>query len=217
MALEAVSSIIVDLSTAGADPPAVRPFAVIAQSVLLSCESLGANGAGAAFEKAYLIRSFLKAREEYRTDSTIAAVIGAVENLIARDPSDEVRPNAIMDHIAELIEANDLDVIDPLVAIVRESANVHDAVTLDCLEVDIALRRGRFDAAFAAIDDVLAMELYETHLAIPLSKGLGKVFQTLERLIPQGSCPTEQLRAVSDKVRARVEDLHAQILAESAG
>ena len=121
-----------------------------------------------------------------------------------------------MDHIAELIEANDLDAIDPLVAIVRESSNVHDAVTLDCVEVDIALRRRQFAAAFAAIDDVLA-EFYEPHLTIPLSKGLGKVFQTLERLIAEGNYPTEQLRAVSDRVRARVEDLHTQILAESAG
>jgi hypothetical protein len=217
LALQAVSSIIVDLSTAGSDPATVRPFAVIAQGMLLSCGSLGVNGARAAFEKAYLIRSFLKARVEYRQDPSIGGVIEAVEAVIARDPSDEVRPNAVMDHIAELIGANDLDAVDPLVAIVRESANVHDAVTLDCLEVDIALRRGQFDGAFEAIDHLLGMDLYESHLALTLGRGLGKVFQTLERTLAEGSGPTEQASIVLGRLRARAEQLHAQVLAESGG
>ena len=110
--------------------------------------------------------------------------------MIARDPSDEVRPNAVIDHINELVQAGDLDATDPLVATLREAANAHDAVTLDCVQADIDLRREQFDSALPAIEALVNAELYESHLALPLSQGLGKVFQTLEQLVADGVGPS---------------------------
>ena len=48
MALVAVSSIVVDLSTAGSSAATMRPFAQLAARILLSCESFGGKAATAA-------------------------------------------------------------------------------------------------------------------------------------------------------------------------
>lgn len=217
VALEAVSAIIVDLSTAGSNVAIVRPFAAMAERALISCESFGANSARLAYEKAYLVRSFLNRRVEYRDDPTIAVVLRKIDEVIARDPSDEVRPNAVIDHINELVRAGDLDATDPLVATLRLTANAHDTVTLDCLQADIDLRRGQFDCALPAIESLVNAELHESHLALPLSQGLGKVFQTLEQLALDGVGPSTRLAAVAERVRLRVEELHTRVLAESGG
>jgi hypothetical protein len=49
--------------------------------------------------------------------------------------------------------------------------------------------------------------LYELHLALPLSRGLGKVFQTLEQLVADGVGPSARLAAVAEQVRLRVKEL----------
>ena len=144
-------------------------------------------------------------------------MIDTLEGLISRDPSDEVRPNAVMDELQERINAGDLDQVDPLMQALKATANSHDAVTLDCLEVDIALRRHEFDSALPALDDLLTLELHKTHRAHPLSRGLAKIYWTLERLISEGAGTTEDLRAMSLRVRARAEDLHRQIIEEVDG
>jgi hypothetical protein len=95
-----------------------------------------------------------------------------------------VRPNAVIDHINELVQAGDLDATDPLVATLRETANAHDAVTLDCVQADIDLRREQFDSALPAIEALVNAELYESHLALPLSQGLGRCFRPLSSWSP---------------------------------
>jgi hypothetical protein len=197
--------------------PICWPFAAFALAALVACESLGANGAVAAFEKAYLLRSSLKLRAAYRDDPDIAVVIQALEEMIARDPSDEVRPNAVMDELVALVEAGDLTSIDPLLATLRATANDCDRHALDCLEADIALQRHEFDQAFAAIDDLLTRNLHQTHGARPLSRGLANLYRTLESLISAGVGPTDQMRTLSGRVRARAEELHEQVVAESDG
>ena len=63
LALVAVSSMLVDLSTAGSPAATVRPFAQLAVRILLSCESFGGKSAStAAYDRAYLLRSFLNNR-----------------------------------------------------------------------------------------------------------------------------------------------------------
>ena len=97
LALQAASAIVVDLSEAGTDVATMRPWALFALRAIIACESMSANGAAAAFEKAYLVRSSLNNREPYRHDAVVARVIHELDEMIARDPSDEVRPNAVMD------------------------------------------------------------------------------------------------------------------------
>ena len=92
-----------------------------------------------------------------------------------------------------------------------------DAVTLDCVQADIDLHREQFDSALLAVEALVNAGLYESHLALPLSQGLGKVFQTLEQLVADGVGPSAQLAAVAEKVRLRVEELHTRVLAESDG
>ncbi|MGV7428831.1 hypothetical protein PJI19_29210, partial [Mycobacterium kansasii] len=75
MALVAVSSIVVDLSIAGSSAATMRPFAQLAVRILLSCESFGGKAATAAYDRAYLLRSFLTNRERYRRDSQLAQAV----------------------------------------------------------------------------------------------------------------------------------------------
>jgi hypothetical protein len=215
LALMAASAIVVDLSEAGTDASTMRPFASFALVAVAACESLGANGAAAAFEKAYLLRSSLKARAQYRDDPDIARVIEALEEMVARDPSDEVRPNAVMDELAALVDAGELTSVDALLATLRDTANDYDRHTLDCLDADIALQRREFDQAFAAVNELITRNLHETHGARPLSRGLAHIYRTIEKLISAGDGPLEQLRTLCGRVRTRAEELHEQVIAES--
>jgi hypothetical protein len=217
LTLKAVSSIVIDLNEAGTTAAVMRPFASYAQTVLLQCEAAGPKVAAVGFEYAYGIRSALKARGEFREDPAIATVIDALDSLISRDNSNEMRPNAVMDELQEHISAGELDLVDPLVESLRKTCNSHDAVTLDCLEVDIALRRDEFDSALPALDCLLTLELHKTHRAHPLSRGLAKIYWTLEKLIAEGRGPTDDLRTMSVRARVRAEDLHEQIVAEVDG
>jgi NAD(P)-dependent dehydrogenase (short-subunit alcohol dehydrogenase family) len=214
--LEGVSAIVVDLSTAGADVETMRPFALMAERALKSCEWFGGNSARLAFEKAYLVRSFLNKRPEYRTDAAIATALVGINELISRDPSNELRPNVVMDQINQHIEDGNLDQTVPLVALLRQSTNAHDLVTVDCLEADIALRRNDYDLALLAIDNLIATELNSTHLAVPMSQGLGKIYQTLARLLADDTNLPPQLADLAEKVRHQVELLHARVLAEDS-
>lgn len=211
-ALVAVSSIVVDLSTAGSSASTLRPFAQLAMRILLSCESFGGKAAAAAYDRAYLLRSFLNNRTRYRQDPQIASTLQMINGVIARDPSDEVRPNAVMDRINELIEARDLDSAEALIPLMRDGANAHDAVTVRCLEVLVTLHRGSFDAALTQIDDLLALELHETHLAVPLGMGLANVVRAIDELLAVSAVPTADLSAAADRIRTRVNDLHAQLV-----
>jgi hypothetical protein len=71
----------------------------------------------------------------------------------------------------------------------------------------IDLRREHLDSALLAIEALVSTKLYELHLAIPLSRGLGKVFQTLEQLVADGVGPSARLAAVAEQVRLRVKEL----------
>ena len=217
LALQAASSIVVDLSDAGTDAATMRTWALCALRAVIACESLGTNGAAVAFEKAYVVRSLLNNRASYREDAVIARVIHELNEMIARDPSDEVRPNAVMDELVKRIDAGDLDdSLDEMLATLRTSANDYDRHTFDCIEVDLALKRHRFDEAFAGIDELLVRPLHQTHGARPLSRGLVNIYRTLEKMIAAGIGPVEEMRLKSSQVHARAEELHQQIISQDA-
>lgn len=213
LALQAASSIVVDLSDAGADPETMRIWALCALRAVIACESLGANGAAVAFEKAYVVRASLKNRTRYREDAVISRVIHELDEMTARDPSDELRPNVLMDEIIAQIDAGDLsESLDASIETLRTVANDYDKHTFDCLEVDIALRRHRFDEAFSGIDELIARPLHQTHGARPLSKGLVNIHRTLEKMIETSIGPMESMRGMSSRLVARAEELHQLII-----
>lgn len=209
MALVAVSSIVVDLSTAGMPPNTVAPFAVLAVRTLLSCEAFGGSAARTAFDRAYLLRSFLNSRPEYRDDAIIGDAIRSIDQMITRDPSDEVRPNAVMDRIWDLIEARDLDSVDSLIATLSDHAHSYDAVTVSCVEVVVALHRRQVDIALQRIDELIAVPLENEHLGVPLTHGLGHIMRTLEELIAIPVAQSDRLISAAARVRARGEAIHA--------
>jgi hypothetical protein len=215
LALQAASSIVVDLNEAGTDASTMRPWALFGLRAVIACESLNAKGAALAFEKAYLVRSSLNGRTQYCEDAVIARVIHELDEMIARDPSDELRPNAVMDELVKQIDAGDLGYsVDARLATLRAAANDYDKHTFDCIEVDIALQRSQFDEAFRGIDELVARPLHQTHGARPLSRGLVNIYRTLEKLIAAGVGPVEKMQFESSRVLARAEELHQQIIRE---
>ena len=217
LALQAASSIVVDLNEAGTDASTMRPWALFALRAVIACESLNAKGAALAFEKAYLVRSSLNGRKQYREDAVIARVIHELDEMITRDPSDELRPNAVMDELIKQIDAGDLSAsVDERLATLRAAANDYDKHTFDCIEVDIALKRRQFDEAFRGIDELVARPLHQTHGARPLSVGLVHIYRTLENMIAVGIGPVEEMQLKSRRVRARAEELHQQIISQDA-
>ena len=215
LALQAASSIVVDLNEAGTDASTMRPWALFALRAVIACESLSAKGAALAFEKAYLVRSSLNGRTQYREDAVIARAIHELDEMIARDPSDELRPNAVMDELVKQIDAGDLgDSVDERLAALRTAANDYDKHTFDCIEVDIALQRRQFDEAFRAIDALVVRPLHRTHGARPLSRGLVNIHRTLEKMIAVGVGPVEKVRFESSRALMRAEELHQQIVGQ---
>lgn len=187
----------------------MRPFAVLVVRTLISCELFGGSAAGTAFDRAYLVRSFLKKRPEYRNDAVIGKAIRSIDQMITRDPSDEVRPNLVMDKIWDLIEARDLDSVDSLVATLSHHAHSYDAVTIACVEVVVALHRGHIDSALLRIDELIVMPLENEHLGVPLTHGLGHIMRTLEELIAIPVGQSDQLISAAALVRARGEAIYA--------
>lgn len=211
--LEAVSAIVVDLSDAGADAATMRPFVVMAERALAMCESRGGNSARLAYEKAYVVRSFLAKRPIYRAEPAISRVFDSIEQIIGRDPSDEIRPNVLMDQINQHIDNTTFEQTPPLLAQLRAISNPYDAITLDCLEVDIALRRRDFETALPRLTDLLSAEPHQKYLAAPMSKGLGKIYQTLQRLTADHTAIDQDLPTLMCEVKARVDELHANVIA----
>jgi hypothetical protein len=147
----------------------------------------------------------------------IARVIHELDEMVARDPSDELRPNAVLDELVKQIDAGDLgDSVDERLAILRTAANDYDKHTFDCIEVDIALQRRQFDDAFRGIDELVARPLHQTHGARPLSRGLVNIYRTLEKMITAGIGPVEEMRLKSSRVFERAEELHQQIISQDA-
>ncbi|MCX2934922.1 hypothetical protein ORI20_32170 [Mycobacterium sp. CVI_P3] len=208
LALVAVTSIVVDLSTAGMPPATMQPFAAVAVRTLLSCESFGGSAADAALDRAYLVRSFLNRRPEYRDDEVIKSAIKSIDQMISRDLSDKVRPNVVMDRIWELIEARDLDSVDSLIAALREDANSYDAVTVTCVEAVVALHRRQIDLALQLIEELVTMPLENEHLGVPLTHGLGHIFRTLDELINIPIDQADQLISTAERVCARGEAIY---------
>lgn len=215
LALQAALSIVVDLSDAGEGAVAMRTWAMYALRAVVAAESSSTSGAALAFERAYLLRSSLNSRESYREDAVIGRVIHELNEMIARDPSDELRPNALLDELIARIDAGELDEsLDETVATLRASANDYDRHTFDCLEVDLALKRQRFDDAFSRITELINRPLHQTHGARPLSRGLVNIHRTLEKFIAAGIGPAEEMRVASNQLRARGEELHQEIVSQ---
>jgi len=218
LALQAASSIVVDLSDAGAEAVAMRTWAMYALRAVVAAESSSTSGAGLAFERAYLLRSSLNSRESYREDAVIARVIHELNEMIARDPSDELRPNALLDELIARIDAGDLDdSLDGTLATLRASSNDYDRHTVDCLEVDLAVKRQQFDHAFTGITELLNRPLHQTHGARPLARGLVNIHRTLENLIAAAIGPVDEMRAASNQLRTRAEELHQEIISQIGG
>ena len=93
------------------------------------------------------------------------STLRVIDQVIARDPSDEVRPNAVIDRLGELIEARDLNSAD-LILLVRG-----------------------------------------------VGQGLANVVRAIDLQLAVPSGPTAELTLAAGRIRLRVNNLHAQLVA----
>jgi hypothetical protein len=69
-----------------------------------------------------------------------------------------------------------------------EGANEYDRITMQCLAVVVHLHTDAFELADQDIGELLAIQMHEEYMAVPLMQGLGKIYQALMAL--QGRLPS---------------------------
>ena len=184
LALEALSSVVVDLSSAGESVNYIVPFAKMATAILLSVNVPAASETFRAFifEKAKLLRAYLRNREEYRSVAEVQRIIAALERFIALDTSGTVSSHDLLDEANDYMQAGNYAPVVDMIPRLLENANEYDRIKIQCLAVVAQLHTRAFEAADQGIADLLALRMYRDYLAVPLMEGLGKIYQALTAL-----------------------------------
>ncbi|WP_237165879.1 hypothetical protein [Mycolicibacterium peregrinum] len=181
LALDAVTSVVADLSNAGESVEYIVPFAAMSTTLLLSIDIAAATESlrSFVFERAKLVRSFLKKRTEYMAVQAIQQIVAALDGFIALDTSGVVSMHDLVDRVNDLIAANNYAAVMEMIPTLLEGSNDYDRIIVQSIEVTAQLRLGEFDAADAGIGRLLSLRMHEDYMATPLMQGLGKIYQTL--------------------------------------
>jgi hypothetical protein len=184
LALEALSSVVVDLSSAGESVDYIVPFAQMAGALLLTIDLVASSETLRAFvfEKAKLLRTFLRNREEYRSVEAIQRVIAVLEQLIALDTSGTVSSHDLLEEANDYTQAGNYAPVVDMIPTLLQDANEYDRITIRCLAVVVQLHTSAFEAAEEGIADLLGFQMHRDYLAVPLMEGLGKIYQALTAL-----------------------------------
>ena len=209
LALEATSSVVVDLSTAGEPINYVLPFARMSTALILSVNLRMASETlrSFIFEKAQLLRNFLRKRDEYVSTQGVRQVIESLDAIIALDTSGKVTPHDLMDRANQYMQVGNYGPVLEMIPQLMEECTEYDHVTIRCLAVVAQLHTGAYEAADDGIAGLLAFRMHQDYLAVPLGQGLGKIWQALTALsdqlpptlaarIPEVQNRTEQLEDV---------------------
>ncbi len=215
LALEALSSVVVDLSSAGESVNYVMPFARMATAMMLSLniDAESETLRSFIFEKAKLLRAFLRKREEYLSVPAIREIVRRLEELIARDRSGTVSLTDLMEEANDHMQAGNYSPVVEMIPRLLESANEYDRVTVQCLAVVARLYTSDFDAADEGITDLLELRTHGDYLAVPLMQGLGKIYQALNALADK---LTPKLAAQITPVYERTQQLYALVQSRSS-
>lgn len=207
LALEAVSSAVVDLSNAGESVEYIVPFATMSLALILSIDVAAATDElrSFVFERAKSIRAFLRKRTEYMAVQAVQQLVEAFENVIALDTSGAVSGHDLLETVNDLIEADNYAAVMDMIPGLLENANDYDRILVQSIAVIAQLHTGLYDAADAGINDLLAIQMHQDYMATPLMQGLGKIYQTLMAL--SGNLPPA-LSARIAPVRDRATQLY---------
>jgi hypothetical protein len=189
LAIEAVSSAVVDLSNAGESVEYIVPFATMSAALILSVDNATTTDSlrSFMFERAKSVRAFLRKRTEYMAVQAVQQVVDALENFIALDTSGTVSQHDLLDMVNDLIEADNYAAVVEMIPGLLESANDYDRILVQSIAVVAHLHTSSFDAADAGISDLLTIQMHQDYMATPLMQGLGKIYQALMAL--RGNLP----------------------------
>ncbi|WP_245839623.1 hypothetical protein [Mycobacterium aquaticum] len=187
LAIDAISSIVMDLSNAGESVEYVEGFAKMATALILSVNVAAASDdlRSFVFERAKSVRAFLKKRTEYLAVPAIQQAVAALDEYIALDTSGTVSMQDLMDRVNDFIEADNYDAVKEMIPNLLEGSHDYDRIIVESIEVIAQLHLNEFDAAGAGIDILLSFQMHQEYMATPLMQGLGKVYQALMALRTQ--------------------------------
>lgn len=184
LAIEAVSSAVIDLSNAGESVEYILPFATMSLALILSIDVAAASGTlrSFVFERAKSVRAFLRKRTEYMAVQAVQRVVEALENFIALDTSGTVSQHDLLEKVNDLIEAENYPAVMEMIPGLLERANDYDRILVQSIAVIAQLHTGSYDAADTGINDLLAIKMHQDYMAVPLMQGLGRIYQVLTAL-----------------------------------
>ncbi|WP_231976664.1 hypothetical protein, partial [Mycobacterium sp. E740] len=151
--LQALSSVLVDLSSAGESVGYVAPFAQMNLALLLSVDLDKSTETfrGFIFETAKLVRTHLRNRDEYTANASIQIVIDELNKLIERDASGTVSAHDLMDQVNGFISSGQYREALIMMPALEQDANEYDKITMRCLRVYLEVYAGEFESAESGI------------------------------------------------------------------
>lgn len=184
LAIEAVSSVVVDLSNAGETVEYIVPFATMSTALILSVDVAAATDElrSFVFERARSVRAFLRKRTEYIAVQAVQQVVATLEGVIALDTSGTVSQHDLLERVNDFIEAGNYSAVKEMIPDLMEGANDYDRILIQSIEVIAQLHLSEFDAADAGISRLLTLQMHQDYMATPLMQGLGKIYQAFVAL-----------------------------------
>jgi hypothetical protein len=184
LAIDAISSVVMDLSNAGESVDYVEGFAKMATALILSVNAEAATDdlRSFVFDRAKSVRAFLKKRTEYMAVPAIQRAVADLNGFIALDTSGTVSMQDLMDKANDFIECGNYAAVKEMIPRLLEGSHDYDRITIESIEVIAQLYLEEFDAAGAGIDKLLAFQMHQDYMATPLMQGLGKIHQALTAL-----------------------------------
>jgi hypothetical protein len=184
LAIEAVSSAVVDLSNAGESVEYIVPFASMSTVLILSVDVVAATDGlrSFMFERAKSVRAYLRKRTEYLAVQAVQQAVDALEKFIALDTSGGVSQHDLLEEVNDRIEADNYAAVVDMIPGLLEDANDYDRILVQSIAVIAQLHTGSYDMADTGISELLAIQMHQDYMATPLMQGLGKIYQALMAL-----------------------------------
>lgn len=167
-----------------------------------------------AYERAGEVAQMLSRTQRYRDDSRLRELVSAYQEITHRNPRIATSAYTLINRVHDSLGRSDFgDVLDELIPRLRAlDLPSHSSLVVDTIEVYTQVRAGRFRAAIAGMDRLLAIELVGTHLIHPLSDGLRRIQQAIDGHGPLPGGP-DALRRYHQRISTRLAELERDLAA----
>lgn len=175
---------VTDLSSASVEPFNLHQVASKSLELMKHLERTGnATTQEVVYANVHLALQSVTRVEQYRSYAMLVQVATEFAEMAERDPLKTSRPEWLMRRINRFIDAGNYDAVLDLLGNLRSVSTLsNDTITLDALEVTALIMTGRLDGAFDKLEEFLALELVQNHMALSFRDGLGKIVRALQQV-----------------------------------